>query len=107
MRYFEFANDWAGCHEGRDWNVLWPPPAPAVAVYGAGGTVSFHGPLAAIEVAGLSDTCLPPTASTHPELAGQETCGFLSAEVSLPGGTPRAHSDDPGSAAADTTRHHT
>ena len=32
IRYFEFANDWAGCHEGRCSKVLCPPPPPLVAL---------------------------------------------------------------------------
>ena len=36
IRYFEFANDWAGCHEGRSWKVLCPPPPPLAALNGAG-----------------------------------------------------------------------
>ena len=46
---------------------------------------------------------VPPTASTHPELAGQDTCGFFSLEVSWPAGTPRAHAEEPVSPAATTT----
>ena len=45
---------------------------------------------------------VPPTASTHGELAGHDTCGFLSAEVSFDGETPRAHADEPVSPAATT-----
>src|SRR5262245_56728258 len=45
---------------------------------------------------------VPPTASTQPELAGQDTCGFFSDEVSWLGGTPRAHADEPVSPAATT-----
>ena len=36
MRLPELPNDWAGCHQGRDSNVLEPPPPPAVSVNGAG-----------------------------------------------------------------------
>ena len=45
---------------------------------------------------------MPPTASTHGEVAGHDACGFLSAEVSLDGETPRAHADEPVSPAATT-----
>src|SRR6185503_7268889 len=46
---------------------------------------------------------VPPTASAQPELAGHETCGFFSEEVSWLAGTPRAHADEPVSPAATTT----
>ena len=46
---------------------------------------------------------MPPTASTHPELAGHDTWGFFSEEVSWLGGTPRAQADEPVSPAATTT----
>ena len=36
-------------------------------------------------MSGFSVRFVPPTASTHGELAGQDTCGFLSDEVSLLG----------------------
>ena len=36
MRYFELANDCAGCHHGRVSNVLCPPPPPAVLLNGGG-----------------------------------------------------------------------
>jgi hypothetical protein len=65
--------------------------------------VSFHDPVDAIVLLEFSVRFVPPTASTHPELAGQDTCGFFSAEVSWPGGTPRAHADEPVSPAATTT----
>ena len=45
---------------------------------------------------------VPPTASTQGEDAGQETCGFLSEDVSWLAGTPRAHADEPVSPAATT-----
>ena len=54
-------------------------------------------------LSGLSVRFVPPTARTYGEEAGQDSCGFLSAEVSLPGATPRAHADEPVSPAATTT----
>ena len=65
--------------------------------------MSFHGPVDTIALPEFSVRLVPPTASTHPELAGQETCGFFSLEVSLLVGTPRAHADEPVSPAATTT----
>ena len=50
----------------------------------------------------LSVRFVPPTASTHGDDAGQETCGCLSAEVSWFAGTPRAHAEEPVSPAATT-----
>ena len=102
MRYFELANDCAGCHHGRVSNVLCPPPPPAALLNGAGYTVSFHGPVEAMPLPASSVRFVPPTASTHGELAGHETCGFLSDEVSCEGLTPRAHADEPVSPAATT-----
>jgi hypothetical protein len=65
--------------------------------------VSFHGPVEAIVLFESSVRFVPPTASTHSELAGQDTCGFFSLEVSWLAGTPRAHADEPVSPAATTT----
>ena len=67
MRYFELANDCAGCHHGRVSNVLCPPPPPAVLLNGAGYTVSFHGPVDAMPLPASSVRFVPPTASTHGE----------------------------------------
>ena len=47
--------------------------------------MSFHGPVEATALPASSVRFVPPTASTHGELAGHETCGFLSDEVSLDG----------------------
>ena len=64
--------------------------------------MSFHGPVEATPFWASSVRFVPPTASTHGELAGHDTCGFLSDEVSLDGLTPRAHADEPVSPAATT-----
>src|SRR3954452_4331514 len=102
MRLPEAPKDCAGCHQGFDSNVLEPPPPPAVAVYGAGYSVSFQAPWEAIELSGASVRLVPPTASTHGEEAGHETCALLSDEVSWSAGTPRAHAEEPVSPAATT-----
>ena len=65
--------------------------------------MSFQGPLEAMLLSEFRVRFVPPTARTHGELAGQDTCGFFSDEVSFPGGTPRAHADEPVSPAATTT----
>jgi hypothetical protein len=65
--------------------------------------VSFQGPVEAMLLSEFSVRFVPPTASTQPELAGHDTCGFFSDEVSWLGGTPRAHADEPVSPAATTT----
>src|SRR5215210_3854544 len=102
MRLPEVPKDCAGCHHGFFSNALEPPPPPAVAVNGAGYPVSFQAPCEAIELSAASVRLVPPTARTHGEEAGHETCGFLSDEVSSPAGTPRAQAEDPVSPAATT-----
>src|SRR5437867_2096598 len=77
------ANDLAACHHGRGANRLSPPPPAATAVYGAGKDVSFQTPVEAMPLSGSRVRFVPPTESTHWELAGQETRGFLSAAVSF------------------------
>ena len=64
--------------------------------------MSFQAPDEAIVLSAASVRLVPPTASTHGEDAGQETCGFLSEDVSWFGGTPRAHAEEPVSPAATT-----
>src|SRR3954453_7729818 len=102
MRLPEAPKDCAGCHQGFDSNVLEPPPPPAVAVNGAGYSVSFQAPWEAIELSAASVRLVPPTASTHGEEAGHEICGFFSDDVSWLAGTPRAHAEEPVSPAATT-----
>src|SRR4051794_41845222 len=90
--------DWklcAGCHHGRAWRMLTPPPPPADAVYGAGYTVSFHGPVDAMLLSSLSVRFVPPTARTQGELAGHDTAGSFSALVSWLGGIPRLQGGGP------------
>ena len=65
--------------------------------------MSFQAPAEAIELSAFSVRFVPPTASTEGDVAGQETCAFLSAEVSLFAGTPRAQAEEPVSPAATTT----
>ena len=64
--------------------------------------MSFHTPVDAIVLFEFSVRFVPPTASTHGDEAGQDTCGFLSAEVSWLAGTPRAQAEEPVSPAATT-----
>ena len=63
--------------------------------------MSFQTPVEAIALSAFSVRFVPPTASTHGDDAGHDTCGFLSAEVSLFAGT-RAHAEEPVSPAATT-----
>src|SRR3954462_7233369 len=102
MRLPEAPNDCAGCHQGFVSNALEPPPPPAVAVNGAGYSVSFQAPWEAIELSAASVRLVPPTASTPSAEAGQEPCGFLSDDVSWLAGTPRAPAEEPVSPAATT-----
>src|SRR5258705_13548073 len=97
------ADDAAGCHHGRVASRLCPPPPAARALYGAGKDVSFQTPVAAMLLSGLRVRFVPPTASTQGELAGQDTCGVLSAAVRCLVGTARGHVEDPLSPAATTT----
>src|SRR5690348_12357236 len=92
----------AGCHHGRLLRTLTPPPPPAVSVNGNEKAVSFQTPVEAIVLLALSVRFVPPTASTHGEVAGQEADCCSSALVSWLAGTPCAHDDEPASPAATT-----
>ena len=64
--------------------------------------MSFQTPVEAIALSAPSVRFVPPTASTHGDEAGPDTCGFLSAVVSWLAGTPRAQAEEPVSPAATT-----
>ena len=64
--------------------------------------MSFQAPDEAIALSAASVRFVPPTARTQGDDAGQETCGFLSDDVSWLAGTPRAHAEEPVSPAATT-----
>ena len=64
--------------------------------------MSFHTPVDAIVLSALSVRFVPPTASTHGDVAGQDADCCSSALVSWLAGTPCAHDDEPASPAATT-----
>jgi hypothetical protein len=64
--------------------------------------VSFHTPEDAMVFAGVSVRFVPPTASTHGDVAGHDADFCLSKLVSWEDGTPWAHDDEPLSPAETT-----
>ena len=80
-----------------------PPPPPAVAVNGAGRPCrSRCRSRRCCCRSSASGSSRPPPARTA-RWPARTACGFLSAEVSLLGETPRAQADEPVSPAATTT----